>query len=219
MFTPPPVALSPPRVAGTLTLIIGPMNSGKTTELCDEAARLDALGLPVLYVNSAIDNRNDDELSTHNPLLSYRGKLRHATFTKRHSLADVDVTNYYMVLIDEGHFFPELRRHVERFMAAGCNVCVSALSGDSNRQPFGETLSLIPLCEFANLRLKSAYCVDCAKDRRLSNASFSYRLVTPTDPAGQILVGGTESYATLCAQHYQARTVLATTLAIRATAE
>ena len=54
----------------SIDIIIGPMYSGKTTELIRLLNIYSEIGLKVLYVNSALDNRDGDAaFSTHNPVL------------------------------------------------------------------------------------------------------------------------------------------------------
>jgi thymidine kinase len=193
----------------SLTLTFGPMHSGKTTELLDEAARINAMGLKCLYVNSTIDTRTSDEVSTHNPLLVYRNRLPNVTFVKVSRLADLNVADFYKVLIDEGQFFDDLRDSVIHFI----DVCeklvhISALTGDFNRRPFGEVLSLIPLVDNpkSNIIFKTSYCTRCAReDEQLVDAAFSYRL--NREERAQIAIGNGKKYEPLCAKHYKIMTL------------
>lgn len=186
----------------SLTLTLGPMHSGKTTELLDEASRMNAVGLKCLFVNSTIDTRSLDEVSTHNPIITYRDKLPHITFIKVSRLQDLVVDDFYGILIDEGQFHTDLYESVVRFVGdCGKHVHVSALVGDSNRQPFGDVLNLIPLVDnpVTNVRFKTSYCSRCAKESgSLEVASFSYRL--NREERAQIVVG--KMYEPLCAKHY-----------------
>ena len=59
----------------TLDLIMGPMYSGKSTELIRRLSIFSEMGLKVLYVNSKIDNRSNDNFSTHSPVVQSLGKI------------------------------------------------------------------------------------------------------------------------------------------------
>lgn len=187
----------------SLSLTLGPMHSGKTTDLLDEAARINAMGLKALFVNSTIDTRSLDEVSTHNPILSYKEKLPHVTFVKVSQLRDLDVSSFFSILIDEGQFFSDLRESIIHFLdKCGKHVHVGALSGDFNRKAFGQVLDLIPLCDNPNLNIKfkTSYCTRCAKEGgQLTVAAFSYRL--NREERSQIAVG--KHYEPLCNKHYQ----------------
>ena len=53
----------------SLEIIIGPMFSGKTTELLRELTGYNAINKKCIYVNSSLDTREDNNFSTHNPLI------------------------------------------------------------------------------------------------------------------------------------------------------
>ena len=191
----------------SLTLTLGPMNSGKTTELLDEASRLNSIGLKALYVNHSLDTRSGTEVSTHNNILSYRENLPNITFIKVSKLKDLNVNSFHSILIDEGQFFDDLVESVAAFRTLGKYVHVGALIGDYQCRPIGRTLDLIPTCDnpAADVRFKTAYCLRCAQEDHVATvANYSYRL----DPneKGQFVVGGTTGkgakYMAMCRVHY-----------------
>lgn len=185
----------------SLSVILGPVNSGKTTALLDEASRVSAVGLRGLYVNSVIDTRNNDCVSTHNPLLSYKEKLTHITFLKISHLSELDVSGYDALFIDEAQFFEDLLPAVKRFMDNDRKyVWVAGLSGDFNRARFGQILDLLPLCAANRVIFKSSYCTRCARNKRLLvDAPYSYRL--NREERAQIAVG--KKYESLCGECYR----------------
>ena len=59
----------------SLDLIIGPMFSGKTTELVRRLNTFAAIGKKCVYINSSLDNREEKDFSTHNPDLKSLTKI------------------------------------------------------------------------------------------------------------------------------------------------
>lgn len=186
----------------SLGVILGPMNSGKTTALLDEAARINAVGLKVLFVNSIRDTRSTEDVSTHNPILSFENKLHNVTFMKLSHLKGLDVSPFHSILIDEGQFYDDLRESVIEFIDIfKKNVRVAGLSGDYRRRPFGQMLDLIPLCEPTKVIFKTSYCTRCAREEgTLVDAPHSYRL--NKEERAQIVPGGPKMYEPLCTKHF-----------------
>lgn len=180
------------------------MNSGKTTTLLDEAARVDSLGMKVLYINSVSDTRSEDEVSTHNPLIKYKSILTNVTFIKVSRLSDLDVSEFSSILIDEGQFFmDDLVENVKRFVEVDKKyVHVAGLSGDFQRKSFGQILDLIPLIDnYNHIIFKTSYCLKCSYSGIQTDACFSKRVtIGITD---QIAVSGsTVIYESCCKVHY-----------------
>ena len=88
---------------GWLELIIGPMFSGKTTELMQRVRRHRAAGRLCLVVKSAKDTRYtgaQDVLSTHD-----RMELPALSAERLRDVANVEFM-YRVIAVDEGQFFP-----------------------------------------------------------------------------------------------------------------
>lgn len=187
----------------SVALIIGPMHSGKTTALLDEAARINSVGLKVLFVNSAKDIRTSDEVSTHNPIVSYKEKLKNVYFVKVSNLGGLDISGYHSILIDEAQFFDDLLDSVIKFVEVDKkNVIVSGLSGNYQRRKFGQILDLIPLVDNPDrIIYKTAYCVACAKDNKLVEATFSQRL--NKEEMSEIAISSNKCpYISVCGTHF-----------------
>ena len=75
------------------------------------------------------------------------------------------------------------------------NVVVTGLDGDSNRDKFGQILDLIPYS--TNCIKINACCVLCMDG---TPAPFTYR--KQSIASDQIMIGGNESYMSLCRKHY-----------------
>ena len=183
-------------------MIIGPMFSGKTTELIKRVRRNLAASKKCLLIKYKGDTRYGQEavLSTHDQL--------HMTAKSVATLGEVEnaVWHYDVVAIDEGQFFPgkprtvsacvciqagfkhvccaDLAERAEQWANAGKNVLVSALDATFQRRPFMNVLELIPLAE--NVIKLTAVCSNCH-----SSASFTKRLSSETDvQVGRALQNG-----------------------------
>tara|TARA_B110000858_G_scaffold118457_1_gene135134 strand:+ start:277 stop:672 length:396 start_codon:yes stop_codon:yes gene_type:complete len=91
---------------------------------------------------------------------------------KTDNLNLLDVSHFDVIAIDEVQFFSNLKEFIfENVEKKRKHVIMVGLSGDSNRAPFGEILSIIPLAD--NLIYKRALCAIC-RDGTL--ASFTKRI-------------------------------------------
>jgi len=170
----------------SLTLIVGCMFSGKSTEILRRVRRHMAIGNTVAIINSAKDTRCDDEvLCTHDK--------NAIPCTKTNDISTIADMNTDVIAIDEGQFFTGLRDTVENLLAKNKHVIVGGLDGDFRQMPFGEIPLLIPLAdEIVKLH---AMCMIC-KDG--TPAPFTKRTVEET---GQELVGAADKYMAVCRAH------------------
>lgn len=176
---------------GYLELIIGPMFSGKTTQLIHIYNTEYANNKNIKVINYTGDTRyHDTMLSTHDKVMIP------CIFTNK--IQDVcqidDMCNYDTILINEGQFFPDLYETVYELVETHHkNVYICGLDGDFKRKKFGGLLDLIPLCD--KIVKLSASCVRCKQP-----AIFSKRL---TDEDQQVVIGSS-NYAPMCRQCYNA---------------
>lgn len=178
---------SAPAFNGSIELILGPMFSGKTTELFRRIRRYTFANYRCIVIKYRKDQRYAaaGEASTHDML------MLDAHPCERLSEAVDQVKDFDVVGIDEGQFFPDLPEFSEKWANSGKVVVVSALDGTFQRKPFGRTLELIPLAEKVD-KLR-AVCMLCFGD-----ASFSKRIST-TDNRVEV-IGGSEAYVSTCRQ-------------------
>lgn len=190
--------------AGHLELYIGPMFSGKTTQLLTTVSRhADSEdNLKVAYVNSTLDVRitegSDGYVSTHNSIFKFLSpKIKGF---KVHKLSEVDAEKYDMIAVDEGQFFPDLYDTILKWVNEyKIRVYISSLDGDSFRNPIGDVLKLIP---HSNICTKlNAVCRECSLNKHLirADAPFTARLSTDIN---QIKVGGNDIYLPMCRRHH-----------------
>ena len=180
----------------TLDLIIGPMYSGKSTELIRRLNIFAEMGLKVLYVNSNIDNRTDDSFSTHSPIIKSIGKI---DAIKVDNLDDIKYNQHQIIGIDEAQFFGNLKSKIMTLVETDKKkVVVTGLNGDYRRQPFGEINDLIPLCD--NVTKLNPFCKMCMdKHNRVTNALFTKRVTCET---AVVFVGSKDMYIPACRSCY-----------------
>ena len=183
--------------AGFLDVIIGPMYSGKTDYLLRELNIFSIMGARVLYINHSLDTRGgDDAFSSHNPLLSPKavGKIDSKKVFDVQELIEAS-SDYLVIGIDEAQFFNGLKDAVMHLVEEkGKRVLVAGLSGNYLREPFGELIQMIPVCD--RVTKLSSCCSICAKAKQIKQAHFSHRI--HSDIKKEILVGAKDEYIPLC---------------------
>lgn len=168
---------------GEIQLIIGPMFSGKSTELLRRIRRYDIAKKSCLLVKHAKDNRYDEEFVTTHDFQKTRA-ISTESLEKIYNL----LINYQVIGIDEGQFFPDILETSERLANQGKIVIIAALDSTFQRKPFNKICELIPLCETV-IKL-NAVCSECYQ-----SASFTKRT---TDEKEIEVVGGIEKYKPVC---------------------
>jgi thymidine kinase len=173
-----------------LSIIMGNMFSGKTSELIRRLKRLKVIGKNILVVNSAKDTRSPDEvLKTHDNVKFNCLKV----YDIFEVLKQVEFDEADVIAIDEAQFFPKLRRFVECCLLVNKSVILAGLDADSFQQKFGELIDCIPLaCEVTKL---SALCMHCNNG---VSGPFTKRLV---DDQRLELIGGSDMYEAVCRDH------------------
>ncbi|CCD83222.1 thymidine kinase [Squirrelpox virus] len=166
---------------GQIQVILGPMFSGKSTELLRRMNVLRSAGQKCVMIKHANDARYGDNVATHD-------KVLHPAISATMLWETMpDVLNADVVGIDEGQFFIDLVEFCEDMANAGKIVIVAALDGTFQRTLFGSVYQLLPLAEsFVKL---SSVCVEC-----LYKASFTRRLGNNTE----IVQIGDEGYQPVC---------------------
>lgn len=175
---------------GQLTLIMGPMFAGKTTELQRRVKREQFAGHTVCVIKYAKDTRySDTSIASHDQQL-IAAKFSVSTLSQ----VGEDWKAYDVVAIDEGQFFTDLIEFCSAAADMGKRVIVSALDGDFMRKPFGKICELVPQSDVV-VKL-TAVCMQCHR----RDAPFTKRTVGGME---QECIGGAEMYAAVCRECYQ----------------
>ncbi|KAK2964246.1 putative Thymidine kinase [Blattamonas nauphoetae] len=174
-------------VQGRIELIIGPMFSGKTTELMRRITRHRLARHTCLVIKYKLDTRYSfDKLSSHDH------QMCPAIACSRLSEANDHLKDVQVIGVDEGQFYPDLLQFCETQANAGRVVIVSALDGDFQRKRFNDVVDLIPMAE--SVEKLTAVCCVCG-----DTASFSKRIALSSKLQ---LIGGMEAYQAVCRRCY-----------------
>ncbi len=175
-------------MTGYLELILGPMYSGKTTELIKHYRAYKYIGKNIVVINYSLDTRYSNTMLSSHDQCEIQCIFVH-DLSNKNLWMDADV-----VLINEGQFFadlvPVVRSMVETY---GKTVHICGLDGDFRRERFGSILDLIPLCD--KVTKLSALCGEC-KDG--TPAIFSHRV---SHEQTQVIIGSS-NYIPLCRKCY-----------------
>jgi thymidine kinase len=179
----------------SLELIIGPMFAGKSSAILQRVRRANIIQQNICIVTSSLDNRCDkNSIQTHDSEKIPANSLK--------NLNDILLFGEYhraqLVIIEEAQFFPDLYTNVVKMVEVHKkDVIVVGLDGDSDRNPFGEILRLIPLAD--TITKLTALCKRCSLEGKGVPGLFS-ALIGKKD--GQICVGGNDKYEALCRRHF-----------------
>lgn len=177
---------------GKIILIIGPMMSGKTTELIRLVNRYKYANKSVLTIKPRKDKRysTKEEILTHADHSGIRSSIDAVTIDNLYNIPNHSPESYDVIAIDEGNFFNhDIVSFAQTMANKGKIVIISGLNGDIDQRHFGHLHLLYPMAEEI-IHLKSV-CIDCGND-----ASFTFS--TYKRKEGEIVVGGSEIYVSLC---------------------
>ena len=165
----------------SLTLICGPMFSGKSTFIIDKVMNMENDNLLVVKHHS--DVRYGAE-----GIISHDKKMVDAIkLTTLESIFDMEeYEKINTILIDEGQFFPDLFDFVKNALYDDKEIYVAGLISDFRMMPFENMSKLFPLAN--DIIFKKGKC-DCGND-----SSFSKRI---TNSDKKILVGS-RGYRAVC---------------------
>ncbi|EGR33225.1 thymidine kinase, putative [Ichthyophthirius multifiliis] len=173
-----------PKFKGSITVIFGPMFSGKSSKLLEYIKRYQYKQQRCLVFNYVNDNRysQEEQITTHNGQ-SFKAQ-------KISNLSDVlNISkNYDVIAIDEGQFFLDIADIADQLANQGKIVIVAALDASFQRKAFNNILDLVPICEEI-IKLK-AVCLICKEDASYSKRKGSSKRVE--------MIGGEELYFPVC---------------------
>lgn len=189
-----------------LELIIGPMFSGKTTELLEIYKKCKFCSIPVSIINHSCDKRyHDTMISSHDKIMAPCLQAKNLNdiwlnncFTETGNYSDNYAHKFliksHVILINEGQFFPDLYEAVVDMLKNNKKVYICGLDGDFERKKFGSILELIPICD--KVTKLTSLCSLC-KDG--TPGIFSMRLTQETEQT----VVGSENYIPVCRKCYE----------------
>lgn len=174
-----------------LKIIIGPMFSGKTTELIRLYQK--SFSDKKIIINHSCDKRytNIPSIISHDLVSLPAISIEHLTDI----LNDNTLLEYDEYYIDEGQFYQDLYNVVEKLMEMGKNITICGLDGDYNMIPFHnmDLVRLIPLANNGITKL-SANCYICNE-----SASYTKKISGGVE---QQEVGAKDKYQPTCYLHH-----------------
>ncbi len=175
---------------GRLTVVAGPMFSGKTSKLVAMVEVFSRMGHIVLTVKPKLDNRygGKDEIHSHDhkktPAIVVDGEAPEVIIEK------ILETGADKVIFDEVQFFEKdkVMHVIDVLRKRGVHIIAAGLLYDYQRKPFGCTPDLVGL---ADERLELfAICQKCGSLARHTQRNKGGR--------GQIVVGAADMYTAAC---------------------
>lgn len=197
------------RGEGSLKMIIGPMFSGKSTELLHQINSYISIGHNVLVVNHALNNRSssgkEEGITTHDslehsetnyvsPYTNCITLLRLNDLLQDKTYASLIETTQ-VICIEELQFFEDAKDVVlELVNNMNKTVIVAGLIADYKGELFGDVGKLIPFAD--DVHHIKALCSVCNDGTR---GLFTQRI---TPHGNQIAVGAKDMYRAVCRKHF-----------------
>jgi len=176
-----------------LEIIIGPMFSGKTSKLVQIYKQCKLCNIPVLVINHINDNERNVEKGS---FLVNHDNIQIPCVTTHDLFFFINtIDSYRVILINEGQFFCNLVPFVKTLLQHKKQIYIAGLDGDFQQNPFGDILSLIPLCD--KVEKLSSLCGICKNGNR---GIFSRRI---SREMTQTVVGGSDKYIPVCRICYE----------------
>lgn len=176
-----------------ITLICGPMFSGKSTELIRQLERKHIAGKRVLYVRPNADSR--DFIAR-----GYKGDLSDKADIKEVSqftseLVKEMVQNYDAIFVDEYFMIKDCNLLCKELPEDGhkCDIYFGGLLATAENTVWPETVSILPYCD--DIVKLNAVCVSCGSDHG------SYSLFKGKKDTS--LVIGDDTYMAVCRKCYK----------------
>lgn len=172
---------------GHIEVVLGPMFSGKSSELFRRLRRYICAGKRCHLIKYAHDDRYSvDKAATHDrqEYDAVCANVLDMSDTTTFPIPLIDVFG-----IDEGQFFTNISEVAEKLANLGKIVVIAALNGTYQRKTFGDVHNLLPIAE--KIDVLNAVCMVCKRD-----AAFTKRLDEKTEVLEDI--GGSEKYVAVC---------------------
>ena len=174
---------------GKIQLIIGPMFSGKSTELFRRIEKYEISKKKTILIKYTKDIRySKKDICTHSNKKKKALSCLHLDEIEKKNINEVDVIG-----IDEGQFFDDLVEFSNFYADIGKTIIISALDGTFEKKPFPVIANLIPTVETI-LKL-SAICMICG-----GKACYSKRITREMEIN---LIGGIDKYIAVCRECFK----------------
>lgn len=186
---------------GSIRLVVGPMFSGKTTELVRAIKVAQHAKMRCFLVRPSADTRSDD-LRTHCGLEIHEDAAERLSgpdfLVLTHTILanTADIMGKVLVAVDEGQFFTNLTAGATMLANSGAHVVIAALDGSFSQEPFPEISQLYPHCEW--IEKKTAVCGACQSREAPFTVLLEGVVISDEAKESQREVGGTDKYRAVC---------------------
>ena len=176
-------------------MTLGPMFSGKTTDLIRRVKRHIIAGQSSVVVSF----EGDDRYSAGDEIITHCGLVHGAVKARR--LSDIldKLSKYSVVGVDEVQFFDDAVVACNHLVNLGVKVYVCGLSGKSDASPWDVVSNMIPTAD--SITFLTAVCVN---DNCGNDATFTHALHHPEDQSSLIDIGGADKYQACCRRCWMA---------------
>lgn len=173
-------------------LIIGPMFSGKSTELIRRLSKFKSIDKKIFVIGHQLDDRysKKEVICTHDQKSFDCVKVSSLdSIMSMRQFKEADVVG-----IDEAQFFPKLRSFILKCEKMNKTIMIAGLDGDFKREPFQNIVGVLPLCDKVD-KLNAM----CSVKKDGTPAIFSKRITKSTK---RVEVGGSDQYVPVCREAY-----------------
>lgn len=180
-------------------LILGPMFSGKTSELLRRYRRSMISEVPTLLIKYAADTRySGHAVTTHDHDSNSADIICSRLFDALSAINAIKAgASTPIIYIDEIQFFEDKLEFCDMVSRMGVEIHAAGLAQDYKRKPFPQMGELMALAY--SVVYLHAVCFYCKCDR----ACYSHKYIHVTDgTAGQEDIGGSEKYHAVCTACY-----------------
>ena len=172
-----------------ITVICGPMFSGKSSMLINYERRVNIAKKNYVTVNHSFDNRYTKEgIATHDKIVSTgKNHITSSNITEVYEKVK-QMKNIDTIIIDEAQFFNDISQTISSLAFEGYNIICAGLNSDYAMKPFIAMNDLFAVADKI-IHLQST-CVKCSAD-----APFTKRLTKDTNV---IMIGEKDVYEPRC---------------------
>ncbi|MEM2207441.1 MAG: thymidine kinase [Sulfolobales archaeon] len=194
-------------MVGGLRIIVGPMFSGKTTELLRVLRKYAIAGYRVVLVKPSTDTRYSSSKVVSHDGLEMDALVVESDIAGFYRVRDI-LLEHDVIGIDEFQFF-EYSKELVKFLldlSSDRLVIVAALNLDFRGEPWEVVKEILPHAD--DIRVLRAVCTHTGKDGKKCGrpATRTQRLLdgrpAPYD-SPRVLIGGRESYEARCRKHHE----------------
>lgn len=181
----------------SLELIIGPMFSGKSTELLRRIRRYEISGYNILKVGYMHDWRSKSCIKTHDDIST--DIILIDKLSKVFDLSDYVL--YDIIVFDEAQFFPDLCDTIKLILHSNKKVICAGLSGSYKREPFLNMSNIISYAtDITHLKAICTYHQNLNEKCCGEEAPYTCKIKGQLND--NIEIGDNDMYVPRCYKHF-----------------